>query len=82
MGNQGAGDAELRDRVQELRKQAGRSTQWLADRTGIPYSTLRRRLEVAPENFTLKELHRIADALDVPVEAILIASDEDQAVSA
>jgi hypothetical protein len=51
-------------RIEALRKGKGISEAQLALDSAIPRVTLRRRM-VAPETFTLIELHRIAAALDV-----------------
>lgn len=49
----------------EDEQQGRRSLRWLAERSGIPYSTLQLKLSKTPEKFTLAELFRIADALSV-----------------
>lgn len=49
-------------RVGEAARAAGLTKHQLAEQTGIPYPTLRRRLEVRPDLFTVDELVRIAEA--------------------
>ncbi len=44
--------------------QADRSKRWLSDRTGIPYSTLDRKLK-AQVDFNFSELFLIAEALRI-----------------
>lgn len=40
-----------------------RSIRWLAQRSGIPYSTLQQKLSKSPDRITTADLVRIADAL-------------------
>jgi hypothetical protein len=61
-------------RIQHTRKTEARSMSWLSETTGIPYPTLRRRLERKPDAFTLGELFHIAEALHTSVHT-LISSD-------
>lgn len=51
-----------------------RSKLWLANKTGIPYTTLGRKLLGRTTEFTFSDLLAIADALDV-TPAALIPSD-------
>jgi len=51
-----------------------RSKLWLAGKTGIPYSTLGRKLLGRTTEFTFSDLLAIADALEV-TPAALIPSD-------
>lgn len=60
------------DRVHEARREAGLTTLQLSERTGIAYTTLRRRLLSTPEQFTLDEIDRIAEATGAPFEWIVI----------
>lgn len=61
-------------RVNAVRRGAGLTVEKLAHETGIPYSTLRRRLEKNPHQFTVDELARIAAATGVPFEALLVGA--------
>lgn len=47
---------------------ADRSKKWLAEQTGIPYSTLDRKMK-AQADFTFTDLFRIASALEVSPSA-------------
>lgn len=47
---------------------ADRSKKWLAEKTGIPYSTLDRKMK-AQVDFTFTDLGRIASVLDVSPSA-------------
>lgn len=49
-----------------------RSLRWLAERSGVPYSTLQSKMTRAPEKFSTSELCLIADALEVPYEALYL----------
>jgi len=51
---------------------AGRSRRWLSEHSGIPASTLRRRMQ-ARSDFTVTELAAIALALDLS-PAVLVPS--------
>lgn len=51
-----------------------RSIRWLADRTGIPYSTLQWKLRNRPGRFTTGELFEIADALGIELPELLKAA--------
>lgn len=56
--------------------QHGRRTlRWLAERSGVPYSTLQFKLNRAPEKFTTAELIAVADALDVPLYELYVEED-------
>lgn len=68
MANRIAGN-HLATRIQAIREDAGISILRLSEMTGIPYSTLRRKLLNAPETFSLIELSLIADSLGVEFEA-------------
>jgi DNA-binding Xre family transcriptional regulator len=64
-------DGEAAARVLRVLEAEGRKFTWLADTAGIARSTLRFQLKVKPEALTVKNLLRIAGALDRPVEAII-----------
>lgn len=68
MANRIAGNA-LATRIQAIREDAGISILRLSEMTGIPNSTLRRKLLLAPDTFNVIELSLIADALDHEFEA-------------
>lgn len=61
--------SELGTYIREAIQEPGRSENWLADRSGIPRVTLRRRLD-SPEHFTLDELIRVSVALEVKLSAL------------
>jgi transcriptional regulator with XRE-family HTH domain len=50
------------DRVNKARRDAGYTVEQLAEATGIPLRTLRRRLEHRPDLFTVAELEQVAEA--------------------
>ncbi|MDQ0894469.1 helix-turn-helix domain-containing protein [Agromyces ramosus] len=58
---------DVAKRIREAREGDGRSERWLAEETGIPYPTLRRKLNQRPDNLTLDELIRITRALRLNV---------------
>ena len=62
----GAVAAEVSKRITK----SGVTRVWLCQQTGIPRSTLERRLAGFP-SFTMNELQRIADAIRVPVADLL-----------
>lgn len=62
--------SEIGKRVELARRAELRSVSWLAERTGIPDKTLRRRLD-HPEAFKLSELNAVAEALGHRLEDIL-----------
>lgn len=55
----------ISQRITAALRDADQSQHWLANATGIPLTTRRRRLVSAGDSFTLDELARIAVALDV-----------------
>lgn len=63
--------AELVTRITKAREVTGRTNRWLSETTGIPYSTLNRKLNVTPEFFTVQDLSRIAVALDVSLSSLV-----------
>jgi predicted transcriptional regulator len=62
-------DEEVATRVREAMKTAGVTPHALTTLAKIPWTTLDRKLTVG--SFTVRELYRIADALEVPVLALL-----------
>lgn len=61
---------EIGKRVEVARRAELRSVSWIAERTGIPDKTLRRRLD-HPEAFKLSELNAVAEALGCHLEDFL-----------
>ncbi|OSM43500.1 helix-turn-helix domain-containing protein [Nesterenkonia sp. PF2B19] len=61
--------AALGQHIRDLMDNAGHSENSLAETTGIPRVTLRRRLD-APENLSVGEIARIAAALHVEPSAL------------
>jgi len=57
--------AELANRIEIARTNAGQTKERVSETTGIPYSTLNRKLTVSPEKFTVQEVAAIAVALNV-----------------
>lgn len=66
---------QLAVRVRKAAKGAELTFRELSRLTGIPYSTLNRRLDVAPEKFTLDEIDKIAAACEVEPELLLVGAD-------
>lgn len=64
--------ADLATRIEAARVTAGRTKRWLSETTGIPYPTLNRKLTVSPEAFTVQDVSRIADALAVDFDALMV----------
>lgn len=58
---------DVAKRIRDAREEDGRSERWLAEQAGIPYPTLRRKLNQRPDNLTLDELIRIARALRINI---------------
>lgn len=54
---------DVAKRIRDAREADGRSERWLAEQSGIPYPTLRRKLNQRPDNLTLDDLIRITRAL-------------------
>lgn len=71
-------------RVGDLIKESGVTVVWLCDETGIPRSTMLRRLN-AHSAFNINELASIAAALQVPtaslVEPIAVGAEAEVAAS-
>jgi lambda repressor-like predicted transcriptional regulator len=63
--------AELATRIKAATKSAGLTTKALSDTTGIPYSTLNRKLDIKPETFTVQEITKISVALGVGFDTLL-----------
>ncbi len=57
-------------KVAEEIDKAGVTVVWLCEKTGIPRSTLNRRLRGYP-SFNLNELERIAEALRIPTGVLV-----------
>lgn len=47
-----------------------RTLNWLSQRSGIPYSTLKKKLRQRPGSFTADELWAIADAFGIDVREL------------
>lgn len=62
------------DRVNAARKDAGYSVEQLADATGIPLRTLRRRLEHRPDLFTVAELEQVAEVTHTTIDFLVTGS--------
>lgn len=52
----------------------GHSLRWLSEQSGIPYSTLKRNIEISPEKFNVGQLLALAIALDLEPGTFLSAS--------
>jgi predicted transcriptional regulator len=63
-------DGVVASEVSKQISKSGVTVVWLCEETGIPRSTLSRRLS-SRSSFTLNELQRIAEALRVPVSDLL-----------
>lgn len=81
MANRIAGN-HLAQRIEAARKSAGLSVLQLSEKTGIPNSTLSRKLKHSPGRLTLEDLSLIADATQVDLWDLLGASDEQQEAAA
>lgn len=65
--------AEQANRLQSAREEAGISYRKLADTTGIPEATLRRKLTTRSDLLTINELSLICDALSVEFRGVMAA---------
>lgn len=63
------------ERVSAAIEAAGQTHLAVAEQTGIPRTTLLRRLSGAAP-FTITELERVADLLDVPVHSLIPTTDK------
>jgi transcriptional regulator with XRE-family HTH domain len=63
----------ITERIEQRRKERGLSVTNLAQAAGIPRQTLGRRL-LSPEDFTVKELGRIASVLGTTAATLLYGS--------
>jgi predicted transcriptional regulator len=63
--------ASVAANVSEQVRESGVTIVWLCGRTGIPRSTMLRRLD-GHSPFNLNEIDRIANALRIPVESLLL----------
>ncbi len=66
-----ASDEEIGTAIADRLAEQDRSQSWLARKTGIPLSTLRRRLLYPHAPFTVEELRRISAAVGLPVEELI-----------
>lgn len=67
-------DIQIADRIMHAMIVKGISLKALSEKTGISYTGLRRSLHQArpdKRSFTLKEFHKIAEALTTPPSALL-----------
>lgn len=71
MSNSGAA-TRLAERIEEARIEAGLSHRDLSDRSGIAYSTLRRKLQVTPDLLTVKDTAAIAFVLEADFDALFV----------
>jgi ribosome-binding protein aMBF1 (putative translation factor) len=69
---------EVATRVRAALAAQGKSGRWLSEATGIPNASCARRLRGRYE-FSISELHRVADALGVPLASLV---DDQQRGSA
>lgn len=60
--------------VAEAIESSGVTVVWLCEKSGIPRTTMTRRL-AGNSSFTVDELDRVANALRVPVETLTPSSD-------
>ena len=65
--------SRIRVDPESIRKERGISQEKLADQTNIARTTLRRLLQ-QPGKFTLDQFAAVCDVLDIPDEAIRVAS--------
>lgn len=72
--------SSLADRLRDCIEAADQTEKRLADESGIPRTTLHRRL-LDPSTFTLSELEAIVPLLDTTLDHLLFG-DSPQAVSA
>ena len=68
-------DANTYHRIAEVRSQQGLSLRAVARRTGVDVRDLKLQ-EQSNSNLTLAELYRWQEALDVPIENLLVDHDE------
>jgi hypothetical protein len=66
--------SQFASRIEAARKDAALTKLQLSDSSGIAYSTLNRKLVYSPESFTLQDTAKIAAALGVTVESLLVAA--------
>jgi len=59
--------------MKTVRRQKGFTQQWLSEATGIDQSSIS-RMENGKQGISLNKLHRIANALDEPIEILLSRS--------
>lgn len=70
---------EVAVRITDCMASAERSQQWTADKSGMAYSTFRRKLASDIPVFTVHELARIASALNVSPSVLLPAEFREAA---
>jgi len=61
---------ELRERLLKLKTENGLTTDALSERSGVPKGTINKLLNGETRNPTTQTLRRLADALNVPLEAL------------
>lgn len=67
-----ASDEQIGTAIADRLAAEDRSQSWLSRKTGIPLSTLRRRLLAFPgHSFTVEELRRVSQAMGVSVEELI-----------
>jgi DNA-binding Xre family transcriptional regulator len=67
--------------VVELLRDRGISHEDAADRTGIPYRTLRRRLANSGKPFDMNELGKVCGLLDLSIGALMTYADACEPVA-
>ncbi len=63
------------ERLIQARREAGLSDVQLSERTGIAYSTLRRRMRATPGQLTLEQLDTIANECGVDLGWLVLGND-------
>lgn len=61
-------------RIESARKDSGQTKLALAESSGIAYSSLNRKLAERPDTFTLQDTARVAAALGVSIESLLVSA--------
>lgn len=79
-GHDRARDETVLHRIAEVRAQQGLSLRAISRRTGLEVRELKQQ-ELATSDLTLSELYRWAEALEVPVDNLLVDHDQDLSAS-
>lgn len=66
--------ADVAHRIESARALSGKTKIELSEESGVAYSSLNRKLAQRPDSLTLQDTAKIAAALGVTIESLLVAA--------